>query len=195
MWRPFTAVLVGGLFAGGAHASTYWIEYDAATGLFPEEDGSGWTRHHGWPADEHWFEDGWLVLQGMTIPADVDYYEMLMNGALDPQGPEEVFVSRWKVRVDALSLGYDDPAVCISSDDNWLVVFSLSLDTVYSVCEPGVSAPFEPNVPHAFELRSTNMRTYLLLIDSVAAIAGEFWESPEGSYVAWNDGCDPLGSV
>jgi hypothetical protein len=193
--RRLVTMLAGALVVTSAGADTYWIEYEASSGLFPEQDGSGWTRHHGWPPDERWFEEGWLVLQGMTIPADVDYYEMLMNGALDPQGPDEIFVCRWKVRVDALSLGYYDPGVCISADDNWLVSFSLSLDRVYSDFEPGVSASFEPDVPHTFELRSPNMRTYVLSIDAVPAIAGEFWESLEGSYVAWGDGWYPMGSI
>jgi len=182
------------VLAGGTTADTYWIEYNAASGVFPEEDGSGWIRHRFYGGDERSFEDGWLVLNGMWYPSGQDYYEMPMNGTLDPAGPDEIFLCQFRIRVDGL-LGYDDPCLGIASDDNWLVNFELSLDTISSSFEPGVSAPFEPNVPHTFELRSADMRSYTLSIDGLPALVGSFWYSLSTSDIQWGDGVYPSGSL
>ena len=193
--RRFLITAVASIvLAGSATGDTYWIEYNAASGVFPEEDGSGWIRHKFDGGDERSFDNGCLVMDGMTIPGVCDWYEMPMNGALDPEGPGEMFVCQWRIRVDSL-FGYYDPCVGIASDDSWLAGFSLSQDAIFSAFESGVSAPFEPNVPHTFELRSYDMRTYVLSIDAIEVIEGNLWESLSTSFVNWGDGTYPDGSL
>jgi len=180
------------LSAAPGLSSQYWVEYEPANGNFPEQE--GWIRHtaHG-PPDERWIEDGWLVLDGMTIPGVTDYYEMPMSGGLDPD-PGELFLLEWRIRVDEL-FGYHDPTVGIYSDEKWAVGFMLSLSSIDSTFEPGLGADFESGVPHTFEFRSWDMRTYVLSIDGVPAIEGNFWLSLTDSNVRWGDGVYPSGSL
>jgi hypothetical protein len=187
-----TTIVAGAALIAGATADTYWIQYNAADGLYPEE--VGWTRHRWEGGDERWLEDGWLVLDGLSYPGFADWYEPPVSGPLNPSGPDEVFVAQWRIRVDAV-LGDHDPFIAIFADDEWSVAFDLSTTRIYSGWEPGVSAPFEPNSPHTFDLQSSDMRTYVLLIDGVPAIEGAFWLSLMSSTVQWGDGWYPPGSL
>ncbi len=192
MRRFLTTIFAGAVLIAGATADTYWIEYNAADGLYPEQ--TGWIRHRIYGGDERWLEDGCLVLDGLSYPGPVECYEMPMNGALAPDGPDEVFVAQWRLGIDGL-LGPYDPLIGIFSDDEWAVGFLLSRTVIYSEWEPGASAPLEPNSPHTFDLRSSDMRTYVLFIDGVPAIEGSFWLSLTSSTVDWGDGCYPAGSL
>jgi hypothetical protein len=181
MYRAFGATLTALLVVGAARASPYWVEYEPGNGHFPEEE--GWWRHTSYGGDQRWFEDGWLVMDGMADARITDYYEM--RRTVDP-GPSEEFVMQWRIRIDELQW-YHDPGVAVFSDEKWAVSFVMSLSSIESVFEQGVSAPFEAFVPHSFALRSSDMRTYTLLIDGAPAIQGSFWLSLYDSSVGWGD--------
>lgn len=167
-----------------ARASPYWIEYEPATGHFPEEE--GWERVTRYGGDQRSLEDGWLVMDGTASVGIQDYYVMPMNGGLDPASGE-TFVVQWRIVVEEL-VGYYDPSVAIFSDDQWAVGFRLSRTEIVSSFEPGVAADFESGIPHTFEFESTDMRNYVLRIDGAPAIYGTFWESLYASDVRWGDG-------
>jgi hypothetical protein len=191
MYRMFNAIVTMLLVVGAARASPYCIEYEPANGQFPEEE--GWWRHTSYGGDQRWIEDGCLVIDGMPDPRTQDYYEMRRTGALDP-GPGEEFVIQWRIRIDELQW-YHDPEVDVFSDEKWAVGFLMSLGQIESEFEQGVSAPFEPGVFHTFAFRSADMRTYVLSIDGVPAIYGNFWLSLWDSRVFWGDGVSGGGSL
>ena len=184
VWPTFLMVVVLVLLllpASAARASPYWIAYEGND--FPENE--GWPRRTSWGGAQRSLEDGWLVLDGRADPRIYDYYELAVPGGIDP-GPGELFVAQWRVYVDHV-LGQYDAGLSVVSDAHWTVAFALSQDTVYSMCETGVSATFEPGRPHTFELRSADMRSYVLSIDGNPAIHGRFWEGLTTSAVAWGD--------
>jgi hypothetical protein len=183
MFRVLNVILGMLLATAAARASPYWIEYEPGSGHFPEEE--GWSRYASYGGDQRWLGDGWLVMDGMGDARIQDYYRMSMSGALDPGSGEE-FVIQWRIRIDELQW-YHDPGVVVCSDEKWAVSFVMSLNGIERVFEEGVSAPFEPGVPHAFELRSADMRSYVLSIDDVPAIYGSFWLSLTASRVVWGD--------
>ncbi len=184
MLRTFTAIVTGLLVVGAARASPYWIDYEGASGQFPEEQ--GWQRITNGGGANRWFDDGWLVIDGTASTNITDYYAWHLDGHLDP-GPGEEFVAIWRIRVDDLN-GRHDPGLSIRSDAGWRVGFVMSLDTIESIYEDGISAPFEPGVDHIFALRSDDMRAYTLSIDGVPEIEGNFWFSLSGaSQVQWGD--------
>jgi len=151
-------------------AEQYWVEYDPSAGLFPEE--VGWTRIVYGGGAERYFEDGALVLDGMASTQIADVYQMCRPGMLDP-GAGELFMARWTLRVDEL-VGYGDAVVVINADDARGGCMMFHEGLVRSLLEPGLHAFFEPHQYHDFELRSSDMETYQLLIDGVAALAGSF---------------------
>ena len=91
------------------------------------------------------------------------------------------------MEIDQL-FGGRDLNVGVFSDEKWAAWFEFSADAIYSTFETGVTAPFEANVSHEFEFRSTDMRSYTLLIDGAPAINGSFWPSLTASRVGWGDG-------
>ncbi len=184
MYRVLNVMLAMLLAAAAARASPYWIEYEPASGNLPEQE--GWIRHTYYGGDQRSIEDGWLVMDGMASPGIQDYYEMPMNGSLDPQVGEQ-FVLEWRIRVDDL-LGYYDPSMAVFSNEGWAVGFVMSQSAIYSEFESEVSAPFEAGVPHVFDFNSADMRTYTLSIDGVPVIEGDFWLSLWDSRVQWGDG-------
>jgi hypothetical protein len=165
-------------------AEQYWVEYDPSAGLFPEE--VGWTRIVFGGGAERYFEDGALVLDGMASTQIADVYQMCRPGMLDP-GAGELFMARWTLRVDEL-VGYGDAVVVINADDARGVCMMFHEGLVRSLLEPGLHAFFEPHQYHDFELRSSDMETYQLLIDGVAALAGSFKPGVSSSLVGWGDG-------
>jgi len=184
---PLAAVLSLATAAGAA----YWVEYEPASGLFPEQ--AGWTRviHAG--GAQRYFDEGALVLDGRASIQIVDYYRMDRPGALDP-GVGEVFVAQWRLLVDEVN-ELEDPAVTVFSDDRWSVLFDFGEDHVRSFEEPGLVAWFEPYVYHDFELRSIDMRAYELFIDGHLSLAGSFHRLVSSSLIAWGDGVQGSASL
>ncbi|MEW6251521.1 MAG: hypothetical protein AB1716_12810 [Planctomycetota bacterium] len=175
-------LLIAAATARSSPGETYWVNYEASSGLFPEE--AGWTRYTRDGGDQRWFEDGWLVMDGRRDPRIQDFNRFYRS--LDPQ-PGEEFILQWRISVDELS-GYHDPEIGVFSDEKWAVGFIMSLTEIRSEFEQNVSASFEPGLPHTFELRSRDMRAYSLRIDGVEAIRGSFWLSLWASEVGWGDG-------
>jgi hypothetical protein len=184
MIRGFTTIVTALLVVGAARASPYWVEYEPGNGLYPEED--GWHRFFSHGGSQRSFDGGWLVMDSMASPNIEDYYSLTMTDGLDP-GPAEEFVMQWRIRIDELEWYYD-PGVSVYSDERWAVLFAMNLTTIESLFEPGVFATYEPQVEHAFELRSTDMQTYVLSIDGVPAIHGNFWDAVSNASTAiWGD--------
>ena len=185
VWPTFLMVVVWVLLllpAGAARASPYWIAYEGND--FPENE--GWLRFTGQGGAQRSLEDGWLVLDGRADPRIYDAYEVRPVGKLTV-GPGEEFVMQWRNELTELTVGYYDPGAGVFADDKWAVGFHQSETTIFSIFETGVSAPYAPGVPHEFELRSSDMRTYALVIDGNLAIRGAFWESLTASRVSWGD--------
>jgi len=168
-----------------AGAEPYWISYDGND--FPENE--GWTREygdengHGQGGAVRSIEDGALVLDGLRHVAIYDAYTM--SRPIDP-APDELFIMRWRLRVDEVS-AREDPAVVAFSDDSWGVGFQFSESYVESTFEDAVTAAFEAGVFHLFELRSYDMRQYELLIDGEVALVGPFFDTITASEVGWGD--------
>ena len=178
-------LIVGALLLGGqiASADEYWIAYEGND--FPENE--GWWHIWGDVRADRRIEDGSLVIDGLADIRIVDFYQMPMNGTLDP-GPGETFIMQWRLRVDeVVSRRGLDPGVSVFSDDMWAVSLRFGEDRVESVFETNVRATFEPGVFHEFELRSSDMRSYQFLIDGELAINGSFWFSLIESRVGWGD--------
>jgi hypothetical protein len=190
VWPTFLMVVVWVLLllpASAARASPYWIAYEGND--FPENE--GWLRFTGQGGAQRWIEDGALVIDSRADPFICDYYQRRHGGGLDP-GPGETFVLQWKITVDEVKVGSSDATIALFSDDKWGVGLSISETQIWSAFEPGVSAPFTPYVAHEFELRSTDMRSYVLTIDGQPTIQGSFWLSLVSSEVSWGD--DVVGS-
>jgi hypothetical protein len=183
MYRVLNVMLGMLLAAAAARASPYWIEYEPANGLFPEE--SGWTRYYAYGGGERWIEDGAFVLDTRGSPGIYDYYVKHMYGTLDP-APGEIFDMQWRLRIEEPP-GITDLDVGVFSDDKWGVGFHFDADAIRSVFEEGVEAWFTPGVFHDFDFISSDMRNYTLYIDGVAAIEGSFWLSLTPSEVGWGD--------
>jgi hypothetical protein len=171
------------LGAATASADQYWVEYDPTSGLFPEE--VGWTRHTEYGGAERSFADGALVLDGLASTQIVDFYTMSRPSSVDP-GPGELFVARWRLQVDDV-VGLSDPGVGVYSDDSWFAGVSFATDQVMSLTEPGVTCAFTPGVHHEFELRSSDMRSYVFYVDHEIGFAGSFHHLITSSEVGWGD--------
>ena len=114
-----------------------------------------------------------------------DSYSMLRS--VDPE-PGELFLMRWRRKVDEVTMGHSDPHVGVFSDESWSVGFRFSETHVFNVDDLGMSASFEPGVFHLFELRSWDMRGFELSIDHTVALTGDFVHVITASKIAWGDG-------
>ncbi|MEW6198463.1 MAG: hypothetical protein AB1601_07360 [Planctomycetota bacterium] len=175
--------------ASAVRASPYWIAYEGND--FPENE--GWLRWTGGGGGQRSIEDGWFVLDTRASLGIYDYYEKRLGGALDP-GPGETFVMQWRLLVGELQ-GRKDPVAGVFSDEKWAVGFEYASDALWSVFEPGVNYPFEPGIPHTYELRSDDMRTDRLYVDDLLALEGSFWLSLTSPRVGWGDGIKGAASL
>jgi len=170
-----------GVLVAQAGADEYWITYEGND--FPENE--GWIRIWNPPLAERWIEEGALVIDSRASGATNEWYELYPEW-VNPQ-PGELFIARWRLRVDELTIGWRDPSVGVFGDDYWGVGFNFNEDTIESVYEDDVTAHFEPHVFHDFQLRTADMRAYELYIDGFLAIEGSFWLSLSSSRVLWGD--------
>ncbi|MGB2825201.1 MAG: hypothetical protein WBC49_01005 [Thermoplasmata archaeon] len=170
------------LFVGApVLADQYWIAYEGND--FPEKE--GWTRRWVYKEAKRWLEDGTLVIDSRESIEIADWYRKDRTGELDP-GPGETFVCQWRIRPDQV-IGPWDPGVAVRSDGGWDVVFTFSVDTVYSTGEPGTKLTFAPGVFHEFELRSSDMRRYELWMDGALGLTGLFRRGVGGGWLSWGD--------
>ncbi len=186
MIRIVCLVGILALGLGPASADEYWIAYEGND--FPENE--GWTRvygdenGHGQGGAERWIEDGALVIDSRRHIAIYDYN--VMERQVDP-GPAELFIMRWRLRIDEAG-PREDPVVAAFSDDSWGVGSHFGESYLESAFETDVAASFEPGVFHAFEFHSWDMRHYELRIDGQLAITGQFCDVITVSEVGWGDG-------
>ncbi len=186
------ALLIAAATARSSPGEQYWVRYDASSGLYPEQ--SGYQRHTLAGGAVRYFNQGSLVLDSRASIDIVDYYERLMGGHLDPNGPGETFIMRWRLKIDACN-GLFDLSNGAFSDDRWGVAFGMGYDAIYSESEPGNSAHFAPDVFHDFEMRSSDMRHYGLFIDGQPALSGSFVYSVDASRIVWGDGVQGAASL
>ena len=170
------------LVVGGASADEYWFAYEA-TDRFPEQE--GWRRITTGGGAVRSLENGQLIIDGRAGIEITDRYEMNLGGNLDPD-PGELFVARWRLRLDEV-LGFADPTVSIRSDDNRAVAFLYYTDSVFNLFDPSARSQLTPGIFHEFEFRSADMRSYELDIDGRLAITGEMMPTVLQSRVSWGD--------
>ena len=196
-WARAVVGLMAGVLLGAvpAWASPWCVDYEGDA--FPEDQ--GWTRVHGSIPGERWIDNGVLFIQKQPNPPTYEFYEMTFDHPVDPQGPQETFLLRWRLKVDDV-IGLDDPAVGVTSDsaganEYYRASFGFSVDRVYSRFEHGVSAPIAPGVFHEYEMRSSDMRTYQLYVDSMLSMQGSFTEVFGPARVTFGQGVEGATSL
>ncbi len=169
MARRLVTALAGLVaLAGSAVAEPFWVEYNASSGLFPEE--VGWERLVMGGGAQRSLEDGLLTLDGLASSDIVDDYGMLRPIDLSPG---QSFVMEWRLRVDEVH-GSSNPLVGVWFDEGrGRVSLKYSESAIYSLLE-GVWIDFEPYVFHEYSLVSSDMLTYTLHIDGSVAYSGNF---------------------
>jgi hypothetical protein len=175
----------GILLASPVQAIPYWFAWEGND--FPENQ--GWTRTVYNNPDMRTLADGMMTLDGLNTGGGWDAYERHLGGALDPD-PGEVFIMRWRMRVEAIQGGSYDPVVGVFSDDAWNVEFHYAMNRIHSPGEGpgGVVIPFEPGVFHTYQFTSLDMRTYELRIDGQVVRNGFFQRLIATSWIVWGDG-------
>jgi hypothetical protein len=129
-------------------------------------------------------EDGALVLDSLRSVLIIDYYEM--SRPIDPE-PGELFIMRWRLKVDKVPERYG-LSVGVFSDNSRGVGFQFGEASFRSSFEQNVIGTFEPQEFHVFELKSSDMENYKLLIDGSPALTGRFMPAGPPSRVGWGDG-------
>jgi hypothetical protein len=164
-------------------AEPYWIRYDAALGLFPEQD--GWTRYASDPPAERWLEDGKLFIDSRADWFITEQYGEFRPG-MTTLNPGETFLMHWRVKVDQI-IGYADPGVGVQSEDQHLIILKMGMDFI-ELAYGDTRATFAPGEWHEFELRSANMTDYELWVDGVFGFsAAALDDTPGTPTVAWGD--------
>jgi len=169
------------LVVSGVSADQYWIAYEGND--FPENE--GWTRLWNGPIAERWIEDGALVIDARESASTCEWYEQYPD-VVAPE-PGELFLTQWRLRIEDFAGGSLGTTVGVFADDRWAVAFHMNNDTIRSAFEPGLSAQFEPDEFHEFELRSPDMRAYELYIDDALAFEGCFWLSLNSNRIGWGE--------
>lgn len=183
MKRLLYLLLPIALAAAQGRASPFWVEYEPASGHWPEEE--GWTRLTYAGGAQRALEQGTLVIDSRQSLEIADFYQLALPDQLHLEAGE-AFEFQWRLMTTDLS-GPWDPGVGVFADDNWAVGFHFSQQAVFSVFEPQLSAQFTPGAYHDFVLRSDNMRAYELRVDGQLALQGSFWYSLDSSRVGWGD--------
>ena len=171
-------------FTASATAEPYWVAWEGND--FPENE--GWERIVNGPQPaERTLADGIMTMDGLADTQIDDYYRM--DRLLDPE-PGEEFVMQWRLRIDEVigsPLALNDPGIGVSSDEDWQLLLVFGVDFIRSFHED-VILSFEPQVFHAFEVRSSDMQSYELRMDGTTVHVGSFWEpSFQQSRIEWGD--------
>jgi hypothetical protein len=183
-WAASAVLAVLG-FSTVACATPYWVAWEGND--FPENQ--GWERSVYNNPDVRTLADGMMTLDGLNTGGGWDGYEQHLQGNLDPD-PGEVFIMRWRMRVETIQGGNYDPIVFVSSDDAWDVSFHYAMNRIHSPGEGpgGTVIPFAPGVFHTYEFMSPDMRTYELRIDGQLVRNGFFQHLVGPSWLGWGDG-------
>ena len=193
-WLMFLAVF---LYATVplATADQYWVAWEGND--FPENE--GWERVHGnWDGPGEGeatrsLVDGTMTVDSLFDNGVYDFSRSQMPGGFTVD-PGETFVVRWALRVSTV-VGSYDPALGLYSDDDWGLALRFGVDEIDLPFE-NARVQFDPGEFHEFEIRTSDFRTYVLLIDGQVARAGAFWEpAVTASYVAWGDGVQGAASL
>jgi hypothetical protein len=171
-----------------ALATPWWEAYEGD--VFPEDQ--GWKRVHGSIPAQRWIDNGVLFIDSRADVRIYDGYEMVFGHPVDP-GLGETFVLRWRLKVDEEHGPFYDAEIGITSDEAgpntfYAAAFGFAEDRVFDAYQLNLWTPFEPGVFHDFEMRSSDMRAYLLYIDGALAMTGAFTEVFGPARVAWGDG-------
>ena len=181
MTRIIVSLMLLGCVVSTARADPYWIAYEGND--FPENE--GWTRITNGPLAERWIEDGALVIDATEETSTCDWYEMYPE-ITAPEAGEE-FILQWRLKIEEFTGGWLGTTVGVFADDQWAVAFTMNHDTIRSSFESEVSAQYEPDIYHEYELRSSDMRTYEMYIDGVYAFEGEYWQSIMSNTAGWGE--------
>jgi hypothetical protein len=133
--KRILAVLAAGLWACLVQAEQFWCTYDASCGQYPED--VGWDRLTHAGGDERSFQDGSLVLDGLSSPYLVDDYGIQRPIEL---AADETLVMEWRLRVDEV-VGVADPVMDVWSEGHGSVTLWYAESAVYSVYD-GAWTPF-----------------------------------------------------
>jgi hypothetical protein len=169
------------MLVSSATAEPFWAQYDASSGLYPEQ--CGWGRLAMGGGAQRSLDGGVLTLDGLASIRIVDDYGIAHPIDL---GPGESFVMQWRLRVDEVH-GFADPAVCAWSEGLGAVNLSYSDSSIYSLYERVWIAEFEPYVFHDYALVSNDLLNYTLSIDGAVAYAGAMVPPSHGAGVSWGD--------
>ena len=169
------------LFVSAASADPYWIAYEGND--FPENE--GWTRLWNGPFAERWIEDGALVVDTTEDRHTCDWYNLYPS--ITAPSVDEEFILQWRLKIEEYTGGGAGAHVGVYSDERWGVAFSMNSDTIRSSYDQDVSAQFEPDIYHDYELRSPDMRTYEMYIDGIYAFEGDFWQSVWTNKAGWGE--------
>jgi hypothetical protein len=192
------AVIAGVLMAlSGAPGlgNQFWSDWDGSD--WP--DALGYTRSWGNLQGPHQgganrtLENGILTYDSLYDPGVWDSYYMENFGPMDP-GPNEIFISEWRLKVDVVN-GDGDPGIGLKSDDGWMLGLMYTEDHIRSVFEGFLEIPFAPHVWHDYQVVSSDMRDYDLFIDGALAHQGTFEQIVPGSYVGWGEGSQSASSL
>jgi hypothetical protein len=178
------ANLISALVLGAvtAQATPWWASWSGDDG-YPET--VGWNRFHSDPPPQRWLEDGNLFIDSRG--GDMwEVYSQLRPGEMT-LAPGETLRVHWRVLVADCPVS-EDPGVGAKFDDRWTVSFSLGVGMIVSDYEPSKGTTFEPGVFHDFSFESSDARTYVLSIDGVPSLWGNFSESLfDGPGIGWGD--------
>lgn len=171
-----------------ARANQYWVSYDG--NAYPED--VGWWRIWGAQPDaQRSLDNGVFTLDTRRDLGTVEYYVWPPMGAIDP-GPGEVFIYRWRVKIDEV-INAPDAGVTVASDGRRIVGLEYDESSIQDL--HGKQATFEPGRFHTFELRSTDMIGYALYIDDALAWTDTFRFSTISSRVSWGEGTEGAASL
>lgn len=170
------------LLAAPAAAAPWWVAWEGNDS--PENEGR--ERMISNEPSKRVIEDGIMTIDGMDTGGGWDAYRRSLEADLDP-APGELFILRWRLRIDAVEGASYDPAVSIATHDAWRATFFFARSRVWSLRE-NVLINFTPGEFHAWELRSWNMRQYELRLDGEIVRQGQFVRVPgSASYLDWGD--------
>jgi len=180
-WLMFLTVL---LYATVpiATAELYWVAYEGND--YPENE--GWERITRGGGASRSLADGIMTLDGLDSIEITDI--LRMNRPLNPEAGEQ-FVVQWRLRINKVGNPNSeyDPGLAVYSDDAWHFIMVMGVDETRSILEQK-SVAFGPGVFHAWEFRSSDMRTYTLFVDGLVVDTGSFIQSGAvESRISWGD--------
>lgn len=157
-------ILAAGVWPVAARAAPYWVAWEGND--YPENE--GWERQYLNGGAQRTLGDGALRLDSASH-LGIDQYSI--ERAINPGF--QTFVAEWRVRVNQSTGPIWDQGVAIATDQNGLLMVGLYRSSIVSYAE-GWTFHFEPDQFHEFRIESSDMSSYLLLVDGEVAVNGFF---------------------